>query len=180
LQQHRFFHADRSRSLSPGQTIELDENGHSKFGALYWPTISTKNLEDMYEAELREALLERMRRETSFAAHRPSRLSVLFGSLTIEDAIWHAQNVLPPVEHEVPIYEIWSRDFATLDLNWLDYESPTPERRLERYRSYWWGEISNHNPPTGPRRPPRLEVLISLPVVVGELVAHAPPSVGGG
>ncbi len=174
MEKHCFYHADRSRTLATGQSVELDENGHSKFGAFYWPSISTEMMENMSEPVLRETVLERIRREVpAFAQGRPSRLSALFAALTVEDAIWHAHNVLPPAEHEVPIFEIWTRDFVTLDLNWLDFQQPTRERREDNYRRYWWGEITNHNPLQGPRRPPRLEVLVNLPVTVGALVAHA-------
>lgn len=171
MQSHRFYHADRCQSLSSGQYIELDQNHLSRFGTQYHSIISNTDPSLLDKPQKREFLLEKIR--SSRFKDRPSRLSVLFAALTIEDAIWYAQNIKPKLEYKIPIYEIEANFFITLDMNWLDYNVDNNEILVQYYHSYWWGEISNHNPSEGPRRPPRLEVLISLPARVGSLVAHA-------
>lgn len=169
---YRFHHADRARTLVAGQKIEADSEGWSAFGRAYWPAYRETNRENISIAEQRECLAKHVRQEPSFAAKRPSRFQVLFATLSVEDAIWHAENVEPRPEIDIPIYEILASEFVTLDRNWLDYDGLL-NGRLDYARSYWWGEISNHRPIVGERRPPRLEVLVSLPAHIGELVGSA-------
>lgn len=173
---HCFYHADRFGTLSPYQPMELDSNGCSTFGAQYFAAYTSKREDELSDAESRECLLERIRCEPRFFS-RPSRFAVLFCALTIEDAVRHASEIEPPIVGDVRVFEVRSRDFVTLDRNWLDYGS-APETRVNNYRCYWWGEISNHNPIEGERRAPRLEVLIPLPVKIGELVASTPAHCG--
>lgn len=55
-------------------------------------------------------------------------------------------------------------------MNWLDYNSGH-DKRVGYLRDYWYTAISNHNPIDGEqRRPPLLEVLMTLPVTVGKIV----------
>lgn len=172
MQSHCFYHADRYQSLSVGQSIELDQHSLSRFGAQYHSIIDKNDPSAFNSQQTREFYLENIR--ASRFQTRPSRLSVLFAALTIEDAVWYAHNIKPKPNYEIPIYEIEAHNFITLDMNWLDYKVSDYHIVTQCYQSYWWGEISNHNPSEGPRRPPRLEVLISLPARVGSLVAHAP------
>ncbi|MBI5942061.1 MAG: hypothetical protein HY859_16720 [Caulobacterales bacterium] len=124
----------------------------------------------MTDAEHREYLCEWVRCHPRFLSHRPSRLRIMFAALTLQDAIGFGNDILPQTAEAFPIFEVFSDKFCTLDMNWLDYAS-SAEQKEANYTSYWWGEISNHNPVEGVRRPPRLEVLISLPATVGEIVA---------
>lgn len=165
---HRFYHADRELKLTEGQTIELDSRGLSRFGSVYWDAIQTVPLENMSDVETRELLLEQTRSLPVFKEHRISRLQSLFGAISIEDARRFVDTIVPKAER-TPIFEVFASSFMTLDMNWLDYVSD-PEQQIQNRRSYWYGEISNHNPETGDRKPPMLEVLMLLPVRVGKLI----------
>jgi len=165
---HRFYHADRELKLTEGQTIELDSRGLSRFGSVYWDAIHTVPIEKMNEAEQREFLLEQTRSLPVFMEHRPSRLQSLFGAISIEDARRFVDTIVPKAVR-TPIFEVFASSFSTLDMNWLDYASD-PEMYIQNRRSYWYGEISNHNPEIGDRKPPMLEVLMQLPVKVGKII----------
>lgn len=168
---HRFFHADRSRSLKEGQAILLNEKNLSYFGAVYWDAITTKDQKNMTSAELREYHLENVRQEPKFSNYT-SRMQSMFAANSIDEAIWFANSVEPKPEYDIPIIEIYASKFWTLDMNWLDYDT-SAEMQLNYYREYWHAAISNHCPPHGDRRPPRLEVLIALPAKAGSIVAYA-------
>ncbi|WP_143192548.1 hypothetical protein [Pseudomonas sp. BTN1] len=168
---HRFYHADRWQGLTEGQTIELDSRGLSRFGSIYWDAICTKPFDSLTDAEQREFLLEQTRSLPVFSEHRCSRFQSMFGALSIEDAKRFVDTILPRPER-VPIYEVFASSFCTLDMNWLDYASDV-DTSIQNRRNYWYAEISNHNPETGDRKLPLLEVLMQLPVRVGKLVAWA-------
>lgn len=165
---HRFYHVDRYQQLKEGLVIELDENGLSRFGASYWAAISTKSFQDMTDAEQREYLLEKIKKDEKFSLYT-SRMQAFFGSNTIGDAKRFYEKVNPNQPNPVPIYEIYASNFWTLDMNWMDY-STDHNQRLNYLTKYWYSEITNHNPESGERRPPLLEVLMALPVTVGKIV----------
>ena len=167
-QKHIFYHADRDASLKEGQEIILDGSGLSKFGSVYWPVIQAMQVKDMNSAQQREYYLEYIKREPRYSLYS-SRLQSIFGANTIDEAIVFANSIVPRPNHPIPIFEILSNRFWTLDSNWLDF-IPGPDR-MTNYYDYWDGKISNHNPIEGGRRPPRLEVLIALPATVGK-IAH--------
>lgn len=167
---HKFYHADRYASLKENQLIELDERGLSRFGSEYWPIISQRDMSKMNEPQLREFLLEEIRKETQFSAYT-SRLQSIFGANSLSEAIWFAQSIEPVPKHEIPIIEIYAEKFWSLDMKWLDYKC-SHEQSIEYYRNYWWAQISNHCPSEGERMPPRLEVLIALPAKTGKIVHY--------
>lgn len=168
---HRFYHADRYLNLTEDQTIELDGNGLTRFGAVYWEAISTKPFELLSESEQREWLLERERRDPKFAAY-PSRMQVFFGANTIDDARRFVEKSRDKPNYKVPIFEVFASTFWSLDMNWLDYVTD-PETRGRYIREYWYAAISNHRPAEGERKPPLLEVLMKPPVRVGKIVDWA-------
>jgi hypothetical protein len=168
---HRFYHADRYLNLVEGQTIELDSNGLTRFGAVYWEAISTKPFELLSEAEQREWLLERERQDPKFAAY-PSRMQVFFAANTVDDARRFVEKSKEKPNAKVPIFEVFASTFWSLDMNWLDYATD-PQTRLGYIREYWYAAISNHCPAEGERRPPLLEVLMKPPVRIGKVVAWA-------
>ncbi|KER03380.1 hypothetical protein [Photorhabdus temperata] len=119
-------------------------------------------------------ITEYVRQNVPDFAKRLSRLSSFFAALSIDDALLFAKEIIPRPDHPVNIYEVFSEDFLTLDSSWLDYDA-NPTKRIEYAKYYWWGEITNHKPLHGERRPPRLEVLLSTPVRVGKVVETLPP-----
>ena len=167
LQKHVFYHADRAATLKENQLIELDENNLSYFGKCYWDILHNKPVEEMEPAQQREYFLELIKRETRYSLYS-SRLQSIFAANTIVEAIGFAKSIVPKPSHVIPIIEVFADKFWTLDSNWLDYIG-APDQ-FEHYRSYWDGIISNHHPEVGDRRPPRLEVLISLPASTGKIV----------
>jgi hypothetical protein len=171
LYRHVFYHADRGASLKEGQEILLNENQLSYFGKAYWPAIQTKRFEDMNPMEQREFLLEQIKRESRYSLYA-SRMQAIFAANTIHEAIVFATSIIPKPPYSIPIIEIYADRFWTLDSNWLDYTDDS--MRQKYYRNYWDGRISNHCPGQGERRPPRLEVMIALPVITGKVVHIVP------
>lgn len=165
---HRFYHIDRERQLTEGQVIELDDRGLSRFGSVYWDAISAKPFEELNDAEQREYLLEQIKKESNFSLYT-SRMQAFFGANTIEDAKRFAEKIEPKSVEKIPIFEVFSSVFWTFDMNWLDYASDL-ETRTRYLRDYWFATISNHNPNTGERKPPHLEVMMALPVTIGKIV----------
>lgn len=165
----RFFHADRSQCLSPGQIIELDENGMSAVGRQYFQAIQTKPPEALTPGERREYFAERIKRHPKFANSYISRMQAFFGANSILDAVAFANAITPRPLGPIPIFEVYARTFWSLDSTWLDYD---PHQDFN-FVQYWYGSISNSTPPTGDRRPPLLEVLMALPVRIGKIVAWA-------
>jgi hypothetical protein len=166
-----FYHADRGGLLKEGQLIDLDENGLSYFGKVYWPVFERLTFEEMDSNQQREFLLESVKREARYTLYA-SRLQSIFAANTINEAIVFANSVVPRPEHPIPIFEIFADKFWTLDSNWLDYESSLHD--LNNFTNYWEGKISNHSPKNGERRPPRLEVMIALPAKAGKIVHVVP------
>jgi hypothetical protein len=162
-----FYHADRAATLKENQPIELDDNNLSYFGKCYWNIFKNKPVAEMGPAQQREYFLEQIKQETRYSLYS-SRLQSIFAANTVAEAILFANSIVPKPNHVIPIFEIFAEKFWTLDSNWLDYiDAPD---QFEHYRSYWDGIISNHRPEVGDRRPPRLEVLISLPASTGKIV----------
>lgn len=167
----RFFHADRSCALSPGQKIELDANGLSAVGRQYSTAIQTKSWEALTAAERREFLAERVKRDPKFANAYVSRMQAFFGANSILEATAFANAIDPRPPGRIPIFEVFARSFWTMDSAWLDYDPPQETNFVQ----YWYGSISNSAPSSGDRRPPALEVLMALPVRIGEIVGWAEP-----
>lgn len=165
---HRFYHIDRERQLTEGKVINLDDRGLSRFGSVYWDAISTKPFEALNDAEQRECLLEQIKQEPNFSLYA-SRMQAFFGANTLEDAKRFAEKIVPKPVEKIPIFEVFASTFWTLDMNWLDYVSD-PETRIRNLRDYWYATISNHNPSTGERKPPHLEVMMALPITIGRIV----------
>jgi hypothetical protein len=169
---HRFFHVDRGRLLQEGMELELNEHGASRFGCHYWPTVLQLQLTQMDDAQWREFVLESIRQRPEF--HRlPSRRQVLFAANSIEEAAVFGREINPRPDYAMPIFEVFASQFWTLDMSWTDYNCNRDFGRMANHAyDYWSGRITNHCPPTGERRPPRLEVLILLPARVGKIVAN--------
>jgi hypothetical protein len=166
-----FFHADRARTLTEGQSIELDNRGLSQMGRTYWSKFLGRDYASMSDAEKRESHLERVRTDF-FHERRASRMTAICAALTFDDAVRHALSTEPIPEYEIPIFEIIGNEFATYDRNWMD-SSDFPSINDIYAKSYWYGEITNHSPSVGERRPPMLEVLVQLPARVGKQVGVA-------
>lgn len=92
-----------------------------------------------------------------------------FGSNSLEDAKRFYDHYNPKQEYPVPVYEVFASRFWSLDMNWLDFSNQA-ERRAN-YSEYWQARISNHDPDSGNRRGPLLEVMMALPITVGRVVA---------
>lgn len=165
---HRFYHVDRHKQLTEGQVVRLDDRGLSSFGACYWDAVSTKPFGELTDAEQREFLLEQIRCEPKFSQYT-SRMQAFFGANTILDARRFYEKVEPKQATPVPIYEVYASNYWSLDMNWLDYTTDH-EKRVRYLREYWYAAISNHNPESGERRLPLLEVLMALPVTIGKVV----------
>lgn len=164
-----FYHADRGATLRENQNIDLDERYLSRFGQIYWDAYGKGVVEEMNDNEKREYYLEQVR--TNQFSHIRSRFQSIFAANTIEEATIFATSIIPLPTHPIPIIEIFADTFYTHDTNWLDYEPINLESRLAYYRSYWWAEISNHQPKAGKnRRFPRLEIMIPLPATTGKIV----------
>lgn len=159
---------DRSGQLKEGQEVTLDGRGLSRFGACYWDAIQSKPFDAMTEAEQRESMLEAIKKEPMFQLY-VSRMQAFFGANTIEEARRFAERIEPKPTAKVPIVEVFASKFWTLDMNWLDY-AVDHAKRAKNLREYWYAAITNHNPETGKRNPPNLEVLMALPVTIGKVV----------
>jgi hypothetical protein len=159
---------DRDKALSEGQELTLNGNGVSRFGFVYLDSLVEKPFEVLNEAEQREHLLDRMRID-HFPEHI-SRLQACFGAKTIEDIKRFAEKIEPKPTGKIPVFEVFVSDFNTLDMRWLDY-TPDHELRLQNFRNYWGGAITNYyHIDSGQPLPPLMEVLMALPVKVGKIV----------
>ncbi len=167
-----FYHADRNRSLTENQEITLSENGLSVFGNIYWPAFQSKSIQEMNKAEMREFYLEEIRKEERYSLYT-SRLQSIFAANSLAEAIIFANSIQPRPDHPIPIIEILSNNYWSLDSNWLDFIAG--EKVIDYYRNYWDGLITNHRPLTGERRPPRIEVMIPLPARTGKIVHIVEP-----
>ncbi|MBL7744508.1 MAG: hypothetical protein JNN00_13645 [Chitinophagaceae bacterium] len=170
-QRHVFYHADRAASLQEYQEIKLDTDGLSYFGKAYWSVIQSKNIEEMNSAQKREFYLEQIKNEPRYSLYA-SRMQCIFGANSINEAIIFAESIAPRPNNPIPIIEVFAERFWTLDTNWLDYDNN--QMQLDYYRNYWDAIISNHCPQVGQRRPPRLEVLMALPITTGKIVHIVP------
>lgn len=168
-----FYHADRLGSLKEHQDIVLKANGLSAFGSVYWPAFQSKHVHEMNNAERREFYLEEIRKEERYSLYA-SRLKSIFAANSLAEAIIFANSIDPRPNHPIPIIEIFSNKFWSLDSNWLDFLAG--ERTIDNFRNYWDGIITNHRPINGERRPPRIEVMIQLPARTGRIVHVVEPS----
>jgi hypothetical protein len=168
----KFFHADRARSLVEGQVLDLNSQSLSAFGQIYWGAISQKPFEEMNPAEQREYILERVLRDNPQYRLYTSRLQSLFGANYPEEAIRFAEEITPRPDYKIPIYEIFSDRYWSLDMNWIDFDEPQ-DRMIQNAHEYWSGRITNHESINGNRKPPTIEVMMALPVKVGKIVAYA-------
>lgn len=165
---HRFYHVDRFTQLKEGDVLQLNERNLSRFGSIYWDAITTKSFDQMTDEEQREFLLEQIKQEPQYELYA-SRMQSFFGSNSLEDAKRFYDHCNPKQEYPVPVYEVFASRFWSLDMNWLDFSNQA-ERRAN-YSEYWQARISNHDPDSGDRRGPLLEVMMALPITVGRVVA---------
>ncbi|WP_434626214.1 hypothetical protein J3P84_23600 [Pseudomonas sp. Z1-29] len=164
-----FFHADRNSTLKTGEELLVDERGLSVFGSVYWSRIQSQPDIGAEDAVVREFCAENALNIVDFPW---SRNCSIFAAETVEQAIEFARAIKPTPIRPVPIYEIFAARWSRHDMNWLDYEVGLAHR-IEYACSYWNGLESNHQPAVGPRQPPRWEILIPLPAMVGKQVATA-------
>ena len=162
-----FYHADRAKTLQQGQRLEVNERGLSQFGSVYWDRIHNMPIDQMDDAVLREHCLEMALHKVGFSW---SRHCSFFAAETIEEAIVFASAIDPRPETPVPIFEIKAMNASLHDMNWLDFDVSL-DKRIANAECYWRMEATNHQPIAGPRRPPRWEVVIPLPAIVGAQVA---------
>ncbi|EAA7385713.1 DUF2441 domain-containing protein [Salmonella enterica subsp. houtenae] len=176
----KFFHADRAGTLSENSVIELNEDGLSYFGTNYSQYFGTPLHEHPANA-LREALLEIIREKSKlFAEECPSRYKCLFGALNVADAVQFARTIEPVPETDVRIFEVFANSYFIGDVNFIDAEPKNIERKAEYLKNYWLTKIYQGCYVSSPPRPPRLEVLLPLPVRVGEIVGIVPGITGKG
>ena len=185
---HRFFHADRGAKLREGQVLTLGPDGYSSFGRYYQKRLVHAQAigGNINGPDFREFLLDEIRKgDPRFEAYE-SRFRCFFGANTLDEARWFASRIDPVPTWPVPIVEVFASRFWTLDMNWMDYDCHEREdsslslemhqRGLKYFREYWHSAISNHCPSQGIRNPPRLEVLMALPVTIGKIVGWFQPS----
>jgi predicted small secreted protein len=166
---HVFYHADRYNLLAEKQNISLNEQKLSRFGAVYWSKIEQGDLTTMNSDEKREYYLEQIKRENRYRRYS-SRLQSIFAANSIWEAEIFAREIIPKPDNPINIVEIYSDQFWNLDMTWLDFVPQNHETMMEYYRHYWEGKISNSCPTEGDRKPPRIEVMISLPAITGKII----------
>jgi len=171
-----FYHADRNLSLTAGQELVVNERGLSPFGSVYWSHIQSEPPPGSDEAVIREYCAEQALHMVGFLW---SRHCCVFAAETIQEAVAFARAILPVPDHPVPIYEIFADRASKHDMTWLDYRVDV-DRLIQYCCEYWRGTASNHQPISGPRKPPQWEILIPLPAQVGRLVATVKVSNGPG
>jgi hypothetical protein len=103
---HRYFHVDCWNKLSPGQVIELDTNGFSRFGNVYAGLLAQTPRETLNREQRRERDLEVIR-QWSFP-HRRSRLHSFFAAPTVEEAERHAFRMNNATDAEARIFEVFT------------------------------------------------------------------------
>jgi len=171
--EHRFFHADCYHLLKPNTELAAEADGYSKFGRYYGPTIAAQPRHLLHPHFRRELDLELVRQ--SHFRHRASRLSCFFAARTPDDAARYARRLTDSRRPDTAlIYEVFARAFHEADMMQLDIAGPrvTEQFMAERYSAYWRGEMSSDFI-AGAVRAPMIEVMIPLPVRVGEVVATA-------
>lgn len=170
--EHRFFHADCYHLLQPNTELVAEADGYSKLGRFYGPAIASQPRHLLGPAFRREMDLEVLR-QAQFS-HRASRLSCFFAARTAEDAARYARRLTDPKRPSTArIYEVFARTFHEADMMQLDIAGPivTEEFMAARYLAYWRGAMSSDNFGQGVRMP-LVEVMIPLPVRIGDLVAE--------
>lgn len=169
--EHRFFHADCYHLLTPDTELVVGTDGYSKFGRLYAPTIFLHPRERLIPHFRRELDLERIR-QVHFD-HRASRLACFFAARTVEDAAKYAKERLNDRNRPdtALIYEVFAHTYHEGDMMQLDIAGPNVDDRFmeARYHAYWRGEASS-DPIGGKTRAPMMEIMIPLPVRVGQVV----------
>lgn len=165
-----FYHADRAGTLAMGMELGLNPLGYSLFGATYAGAIAHGDITRMSADERREYLLEVVRQQPPFNGQLTSRLQCLFAANTVDEAMKFAATIEPTPVVPVGIFEVFATSFRICDQNFLDYVVPDHIFR-EYCKQYWFSEISHHTPTTGERKLPMLEVLLPLPVRIGQRVA---------
>jgi hypothetical protein len=171
--EHRFFHADCYHLLRPNTELAAEADGYSKLGRLYGPAIASQPRHLLSPAFRRELDLEVVRQ--AHFSHRASRLSCFFAARTPDDAARYAYRLTDPRRPRTAlIYEVFAKTFHQADMMQLDIAGPavTEEFMARRYLAYWRGEMSTDFI-AGAVRMPLVEVMIPLPVRIGELVATA-------
>jgi hypothetical protein len=167
----RFFHADRACSLVAGQEIHLNNQNLSTFGSVYWHAMSTKQFDDLTPQEQREYVLEEVRSSFQPYQHYASRMQSFFGSNRIEDALIFAEDLLPKPINRIPIYEVYADQYWSFDMTWTDHIGPINLLR-EYAHKYWQGAITNHESLNGDKRAPCIEVMMRLPIQIGQVVSY--------
>jgi hypothetical protein len=158
--------------LSPGQVIELDPNGFSRFGNVYAGPLAQMPREALSREQRRERDLEVIR-QWRFP-HRRSRLHSVFAAPTLEEAERHAFRMNNAKDSEARIFEVFAdSNNDPLDVMWLDIVGLDDAQMQRRYAQYWTGMKSSDIffGATSPR-PPLLEVLLPLPLRLGEVVTR--------
>lgn len=165
-----YFHVDCWNNLTPGQVVELGPNGLSKFGNVYAGALSQMSREALDRVHRRELDLEVIRRRDF--AQRRSRLDSFFAAPTLEEAKRHALRMNDAPGAEARVFEVFAdSNHDALDVMWLDILGLDDAQMQHRYAQYWAGARSSDLffGATSPR-PPLLEVLLPLPLRLGEVV----------
>ncbi|WP_436298012.1 hypothetical protein [Variovorax sp. LjRoot175] len=73
----------------------------------------------------------------------------------------------------MPVYEVFTTAFHALDMMWLDIHGLDDNSMQWRYHQYWSGVPSRDvfQGSGGVPRPPLYEILMPLPVRIGQIVA---------
>lgn len=165
---HRYFHADCWENLSAHSVIEPDAAGLSRFGQMYAQALATTSREMLTQAQRRERDLEVIRQQ--YFPSLPCRLTSFFAATSCDGAERHACRMNDAASKKIPIFEVFGVPAVELDVMWLDIVGLPDAHMQDRYFRYWRGERSSDRFQGAPGpRPPLLEVLLPLPVQIGQL-----------
>jgi hypothetical protein len=177
--EHRFFHADVTGRMAPGQVISPDAQGLSSFGRSYANAFRGKPPESWSAEERREVRLEHVRQ--AMFPLRVSRLNCMFAALSVEGAMRYTRRFRPApgaqVVDTVNVYEVFASRFEIVDMLWLDISGLNDQAMGERYQRYWAG-YATADTFGGVWREPLMEALLHLPARVGEIVHSEVPDWG--
>uniref|UniRef100_UPI0035C7652D DUF2441 domain-containing protein n=1 Tax=Serratia quinivorans TaxID=137545 RepID=UPI0035C7652D len=167
-----FYHADRMNTLTPRTTL-IPNGLYSRFGEFYVNRMHSNDINIISDPNVQREMIAEDIRQKRFPMH-PSRLSCLFAANTIDDACRFALHVVPKPNYPIKIFEVFAENFTVLDMKWLDFDVDTI-KKMSYVEQYWYSSITQHKPDQGDRSLPMLEVLLPLPVEIGDVVKVVAP-----
>ncbi|HCG7368205.1 TPA: hypothetical protein NJ384_004489 [Vibrio parahaemolyticus] len=184
----KFYHIDRSHTLTTGMTIELSSSKASQFGSVYLrhfkqnnvsPTADLSNVSPLVNTFdypfYREFYLEvfRLGHPELTKLERFSRLNSLYAAETLDDVKQMVERL--QIKPGYKVFEVFtSGPYVSLDMTWLDQKFPKDIREVGYYYLHYWlgNKIENDQYLKGHEsRGSLMEVLICSDVIVGEEIA---------